>query len=149
MYQYIGLIIFTFILIALAVIDWREQILPDPLNYSLLWLGLLCNTQHWFCDIQSAVIGVICGYISLWLIAKLFEKITGKSGMGHGDFKLFAALGAWLGWQFLPLIILIASVLGSSVALILMLLKKQNKNTPIAFGPYLAIAGWTLLVINH
>lgn len=116
--------------------------------YGLLGLGLACSTQHWFCDWQSAIIGAAAGYLSLWSIAKSYYLLTGKIGMGGGDFILLAMLGAWVGWQHLPLIILIASTLGSSVGLSLILFKQRHRDVPLAFGPYLAIAGWLVLFID-
>lgn len=128
--------------------DWKFQLLPTIPMYVMLFIGLLCNTQLWFCDWQSSLLGIAAGYLSLWAVAKSYYLLTGKIGMGNGDFILLAMLGAWVGWQFLPLIILIASTLGSSVGLSLILFKQQSRDTKIAFGPYLAIAGWLVLFIN-
>jgi len=144
--QTVMAIIFTWCLIALTFIDLDHQLLPDNITLPLLWLGLLVNLTGLFTDIQSAVLGAAAGYLSLWIIARIFYHITGKTGMGHGDFKLFAAFGAWLGWQKLLLIIMCASVLGLIVGVILIVSKKHSREIPISFGPYLAIAGWIALL---
>lgn len=135
-------LIFSWILLTLTFIDLNEQILPDILTLSLLWLGLLFNLNGLFSDISSAIIGAVSGYLFLWIIAFIFQKITNKEGLGLGDCKLLAALGAWLGWQLLPFIILFASLFGSIVGIALILLKRINRNTSIPFGPFLALAGW-------
>lgn len=148
-WQMLATLIFTWCLIALTFIDFEHQLLPDIITLPLLWLGLLINCFNVFTDLQTAVIGAVAGYMSLWLVAKAFELLTGKVGMGNGDFKLFALIGAWLGWQILPLIILLASFVGAVVGISLMLFKKHGRNVPIPFGPYLAIAGWLGLVFNN
>ena len=130
-------LIFVWSLIALAVIDLDTQLLPDDITLPLLWIGLLVNINHGFTDIQSAVIGAIAGYLSLWSIYWCFKLITGKEGMGYGDFKLLAAIGAWLGWSKLPLVILSSSLVGALVGIGLILAAKLNKSIPIPFGPYL------------
>ncbi|MER0169040.1 MAG: prepilin peptidase [Nitrosomonas sp.] len=130
-------LIFVWSLIALAAIDLDTQLLPDDITLPLLWIGLLVNINHGFTDIQSAVIGAIVGYLSLWSIYWCFKLITGKEGMGYGDFKLLAAIGAWLGWSMLPLVILSSSLVGALVGMGLILAAKLNKNIPIPFGPYL------------
>ncbi|MBL8501688.1 MAG: prepilin peptidase [Nitrosomonas sp.] len=130
-------LIFVWSLIALAAIDLDTQLLPDDITLPLLWIGLLVNINHGFTDIQSAVIGAIAGYLSLWSIYWCFKLITGKEGMGYGDFKLLAAIGAWLGWSMLPLVILSSSLVGALVGMGLILTAKLNKNIPIPFGPYL------------
>jgi leader peptidase (prepilin peptidase)/N-methyltransferase len=130
-------LIFVWSLIALAAIDLDTQLLPDDITLPLLWIGLLVNINHGFTDIQSAVIGAITGYLSLWSIYWCFKLITGKEGMGYGDFKLLAAIGAWLGWSMLPLVILSSSLIGALVGMGLILAAKLNKNIPIPFGPYL------------
>ncbi|MBP9100328.1 MAG: prepilin peptidase [Nitrosomonas sp.] len=130
-------LIFVWSLIALAAIDLDTQLLPDDITLPLLWIGLLVNINHGFTDIQSAVIGAIAGYVSLWSIYWCFKLITGKEGMGYGDFKLLAAIGAWLGWGMLPLVILSSSLVGALVGMGLILAAKLNKNIPIPFGPYL------------
>lgn len=129
-------------LIAATFIDLQEQLLPDSIVLSLLWLGLFVNTFNILTTPQNAIIGAIAGYLSLWLVAMLFKLVRKIDGMGHGDFKLFALFGAWLGWKFLPLIILIASFTGTIVGLIWIVAKKYNLQKPLPFGPYLALAGW-------
>lgn len=141
-------LIFSWCLLALAFIDIKTFLLPDVITLPLLWLGLFCNLFGLFADIHSAVLGAVAGYLSLYCITKVFQLITGKVGMGNGDFKLLAALGAWLGWQYLVFIVLFASLLGSIVGISFLLLKKQKSNTPIPFGPYLALAGWIVLLGN-
>ena len=141
----------TWVLIALTVIDIDHQILPDDLTLSILWLGLLLSLGHTDAssvpvDPKSAIIGAIAGYLSLWCVYWLFKLVTGKEGMGYGDFKLFAALGAWLGWQMLPLIILLSAFTGAVVGITLIVVKGRDKNIPIPFGPYLAAAGWIALM---
>lgn len=137
---------FTATLIAAAGIDARTTLLPDQLTLPLLWLGLLINIPGTFTDLQSAVIGAAAGYLTLWLIFHGFRLLTGKEGMGFGDFKLLAALGAWLGWQALPVILLLASLVGAVVGIALILLRGRDRNIPIPFGPYLAAAGWLALI---
>ncbi len=141
--------IFTGCLLALLFIDFEYQLLPDDITLPLVWLGLLVNMFGWFTDLQAAVIGAMAGYLALWLVAKLFTAITGKIGMGHGDFKLLAVIGAWSGWQILPLVILLASFAGAVVGISLIVFKKHGRHIPIAFGPYLAMAGWLGLVFNQ
>ncbi len=128
-------------LIALSFIDLDTQLLPDGITLPLLWLGLLFNLWGVFANLQSAVIGAMAGYLSLWAVYWLFKLATGKEGMGYGDFKLLAALGAWLGWQMLPVIVLLSSMIGAIVGIVLILLAKHGRNVPIPFGPYLAGAG--------
>ena len=127
--------------IALAMIDLDHQILPDPLTYSLLWLGLLINSQGIFCTLSAAVWGAAIAYVSLWILIKVFYLITGKIGMGYGDFKLFAALGAWFGWSALTPILLLSCMLGIIFGSFYLWINKKNRNHPISFGPYLCIAG--------
>ncbi len=136
----------TWGLIALAMIDYDTQLLPDQLTLPLLWLGLFINLFGIFTDLRSAVIGAIAGYLALWLVFQLFRLLTGKQGMGFGDFKLLSLFGAWFGWQLLPQIILVASVVGAIVGLGLVLLKRHERGKPIPFGPYLALAGWIALL---
>ena len=138
-------LIFAYFLIALALIDFDTQMLPDDLNYLLLWCGLLINTQGIFCSLESAVLGAILGYVSLWSIYWVFKLVTGKEGMGYGDFKLLAALGAWCGWTVLPLIILISSLVGAVVGISLIVIAKRGRDVPMPFGPYLASAGLLML----
>jgi leader peptidase (prepilin peptidase) / N-methyltransferase len=133
-------------LIALAAIDFDTQLLPDSITLPLLWLGLLFNLNGVFTDLSSAVIGAMAGYLALWSIFWLFKLATGKEGMGYGDFKLLAALGAWLGWQMLPAIILLSSLVGAVVGVTLIVVARHGRNVPIPFGPYLAAAGGIALL---
>ncbi len=133
-------------LFSLSLIDLDQLLLPDSITLPFLWLGVLCNIFNIYTDLQSSIIGAMLGYLSLWGVYWGFKLITGKEGMGYGDFKLFALLGAWLGWQFLPLILLLASVMGAMIGIFLILMSKHDKNIPIPFGPYLAIAGWIVLL---
>lgn len=128
-------------LVALTVIDFDTQLLPDSITLPLLWLGLVLNYFGILTDFTSAFWGAVWGYLSLWSVYWLFKLVTGKEGMGHGDFKLLAALGAWLGWQLLPAIILLSSVVGAVVGISLMVFRKHGREVPIPFGPYLAAAG--------
>jgi len=137
---------FTWSLIALTVIDAKKQLLPDIITLPLLWVGILLNTSEIFTDLESSVFGAVIGYLILWSIYKLFKLLTGKEGMGYGDFKLLGALGAWMGWLMLPQIILLSSLVGTVIGLSMIALRKHNKGTPIPFGPYLAIAGWIAFV---
>ena len=136
-----GAILLIWALIALTCIDFDTQLLPDSITLPLLWLGLIFNLFDTFTDIKSAVIGAAAGYLSLWLVYWGFKLATGKEGMGYGDFKLLAAIGAWLGWQILPLTILLSSLVGAVVGIGLIVLAKHGRNVPIPFGPYLASAG--------
>lgn len=136
-----GAILLIWCLIALTFIDFDTQLLPDAITLPLLWAGLLLNLSSTFIDLQSAVLGAIIGYLALWSVYWGFKLTTGKEGMGYGDFKLLAALGAWLGWQMLPLVILLSSLVGAVVGIALIVLAKQGRNVPIPFGPYLAAAG--------
>jgi leader peptidase (prepilin peptidase)/N-methyltransferase len=133
--------IFTFALIALTFIDFDTQLLPDDITLPLLWLGLLFNIGGGFTDLQSAVIGAMAGYLILWAVFWVFKIVTGKEGMGYGDFKLLAAIGAWFGWQLLPAVILLSSVVGSIIGIGLIVLAKRGREVPIPFGPYLALGG--------
>jgi leader peptidase (prepilin peptidase)/N-methyltransferase len=128
-------------LIALTCIDFDTQLLPDAITLPLLWAGLLFNVFVTYTDLQSAVIGAVAGYLSLWSVYWAFKLTTGKEGMGYGDFKLLAALGAWLGWEMLPLTILLSSLLGAVVGIALIVVAKRGRHVPIPFGPYLAAAG--------
>ena len=128
-------------LIALTFIDFDTQLLPDSLTLPLVWAGLIANLAGLFVPLGDAVIGAVAGYLALWIVYWLFRLIRGKEGMGHGDFKLLAALGAWLGWQMLPLVVLLSSVVGAAIGITLMVFKGRDHNVPLAFGPYLAIAG--------
>lgn len=137
---------FTWALVALSAIDFDRQLLPDSITLPLLWAGLLVNSWQLFTSIQDAVIGAIAGYLSLWIVFHMFKLITGKEGMGAGDFKLLAAIGAWFGWQMLPLVILLAAGAGAIAGLSWVLIVGRDKNLPIAFGPYLAAAGWITML---
>jgi len=139
--QAVGALLLIWSLIALAAIDLDTQLLPDSITLPLLWLGLAFNLTSTFTDISSSVIGAMVGYLSLWSIFWLFKLATGKEGMGYGDFKLLAALGAWLGWQMLPTIVLLSSVVGAIVGITLIVVARHGRNVPIPFGPYLAAAG--------
>ncbi|MEQ1602783.1 MAG: A24 family peptidase [Methylophilaceae bacterium] len=134
-------LVFTFALIALTFIDFDTQLLPDDITLPLLWLGLLYNMNIGFTDLHSAVIGAMAGYLILWSIYWLFKLVTGKEGMGYGDFKLLAAIGAWFGWQLLPAVILLSSVLGSVIGIALIIVAKRGRQVPMPFGPFLAIGG--------
>ena len=136
-----GALIFAWALIALTVIDIDTQLLPDDITLPLLWLGLLVNLNNGFAPLSSAVIGAIAGYLSLWAVYWLFKLATGKEGMGYGDFKLLAAIGAWLGWKMLAIVILLSSLVGAVVGIALIVFTRHGRNTPIPFGPYLAAAG--------
>jgi leader peptidase (prepilin peptidase)/N-methyltransferase len=148
-------LVLTWFLIALATIDLDTQLLPDSLTLPLLWLGLACAVilpnagQALPVDLQSSVIGAMAGYVSLWSVFHLFRLATGKEGMGYGDFKLLAALGAWLGWQMLLPIVLAAAGVGAVVGVALIALRGHQRSTPIPFGPFLAAAGWLMLLFGH
>lgn len=148
-WQLFGALIFTWSLIALTVIDIDHQLLPDSITLPLLWAGLLANLFDLFAPIESAVIGAVAGYVGFWLIYQVHHRLTGREGLGYGDFKLLAAVGAWTGWELLPATILIASLSGTLIALLLMLLKRLNLRAPMSFGPFLAIAGWIALVFGE
>lgn len=137
----LGAILLIWSLIALSFIDFDTTYLPDAITLPLLWCGLLFNLRSTYTDLPSAVIGAMAGYLVLWLVYWGFKLLTSKEGMGYGDFKLLAALGAWLGWQVLPLIVLLSSVVGAVVGIVLIVLAKHGRNVPIPFGPYLAAAG--------
>ncbi|MCB5188536.1 A24 family peptidase [Methylobacillus caricis] len=132
-------------LIALTFIDLDTQLLPDDITLPLLWIGLLYNFHTGFTDLQSAVAGAIAGYLILWSVYWLFKLVTGKEGMGYGDFKLLAALGAWFGWQLLPAVILLSSLAGSIIGIILIVFAKHGRSKPMPFGPYLALGGMAAL----
>jgi len=149
-------LVFTWLLIALTMIDFDTQFLPDQLTYPLLWLGLLVSLSNpvWAegaapLSPADSIIGATAGYLSLWTVYWTFKLLTGKEGMGYGDFKLFAALGAWLGWQMLLPIILFASAVGAVIGIAIMIRQRRGKDTPIAFGPFLAIAGWLAMIFGH
>jgi len=136
-----GAVLFAWLLIAMTFIDFDTQLLPDDLTYPLLWAGLLLNLDTTYVPLQDAVIGAAAGYLVLWAVYWLFKLATGKEGMGYGDFKLLAALGAWLGWQALPVIILLSSIVGAVVGISLIVFARRGRDKPIPFGPYLAAAG--------
>jgi leader peptidase (prepilin peptidase)/N-methyltransferase len=141
-----GALLLTWALIALSFIDFDTQYLPDSITLPFLWLGLAFNVAGTYTSTQESVIGAIAGYLTLWSVFHLFRLITGKEGMGYGDFKLLALFGGWLGWSALPLIVLLSSVVGAVVGITLIALRGHDKNIPIPFGPYLAIAGWIALM---
>jgi len=150
-----GALVLTWFLIALTFIDLDTQLLPDSLTLPLLWGGLCFSlllatpdSSSLPVDLRASLIGAIAGYLSLWSVYHLFRLVTGKEGMGYGDFKLFAALGAWLGWQMLPLTILAAALVGAATGLSLILLRRHDRNVPIPFGPFLAGAGWLMLMFG-
>ena len=139
-------VLLTWALICLSVIDLEHSLLPDDITLPFMWLGLACNIFGVFTDITSSLIGAMLGYSILWLIFMGFKVITGKEGMGYGDFKLLALLGAWLGWQSLPLIILLSSIAASLIGIIMILFRGRDKSVAFPYGPYLAIAGWITLL---
>jgi leader peptidase (prepilin peptidase)/N-methyltransferase len=136
----------TAFLIAMAGIDIDHQLLPDNMTIPLMWGGILISFWSVHTDLVSSVIGAMGGYLVLWFIYHLFRLLTGKEGMGYGDFKLLAALGAWMGWQMLPLVVLLSSVVGAVVGLVLMGTGKLQKDKPMPFGPFIAAAGWVALI---
>ncbi|MBR7747180.1 prepilin peptidase [Undibacterium baiyunense] len=142
----LGAVVFVWFLIAMTFIDADTQLLPDDLTLPLVWLGLLLNLHGTFTSLETAVIGAVAGYLSLWSVYWAFKLLTGKEGMGYGDFKLLAALGAWMGWSMLPLIILLSSAVGAVIGISMMVLGRLGKGKPIPFGPYLAIAGLIALL---
>jgi len=144
--QLAAALLLTWALIALTVIDLRTMLLPDSITLPLLWLGLALALWPVFADLGSAVVGAMAGYLSLWTIYHLFRLATGKEGMGYGDFKLLGALGAWMGWQALPMIVLLSSLVGALVGVGLILARRVGREMPIPFGPYLAAAGWIALI---
>jgi leader peptidase (prepilin peptidase)/N-methyltransferase len=144
----LGAVLLTWSLIALTMIDVDHQLLPDDITLPLLWLGLLFNLTSTYIGLTDAVIGAMAGYLILWTIYHIFKLLTGKEGMGYGDFKLLAALGAWLGWQMLPEIILLSSLVGAVCGIALMFIKRRGREIPIPFGPYLAMAGWLALILG-
>ncbi|WP_344763681.1 A24 family peptidase [Actimicrobium antarcticum] len=139
-------LVFAWLLIAMSCIDADTQLLPDDLTYPLLWCGLLLNLNATFVPLGDAVIGAAAGYLCLWTIYWAFKLLTGKEGMGYGDFKLLAALGAWLGWQMLPVVVLLSSLVGATVGIALIVFRKHGRDNPIPFGPYLAAAGLLAMV---
>ena len=148
-WQSLGGVLLTWSLIALSGIDIKTHLLPDNITLPLLWLGIIFNFFTTFTDLSSSVLGAIFGYLALWSVFHLFKLITGKEGMGYGDFKLLAALGAWLGWQSLPLIILLSSAVGAVIGITMIVTKLQERSQPIPFGPYLAVAGWIAMMYGN
>jgi leader peptidase (prepilin peptidase)/N-methyltransferase len=144
--QLAAALVFTWVLIAATVIDLRETLLPDDLTLPLMWLGLALSTSGVFVGMSASIWGAIGGYLSLWSIYHLFRLVTGKEGMGYGDFKLMAALGAWFGAAALPLMLLLSSLVGAAVGIGLIVFLKHDRRVPIPFGPYLAGAGWLMLI---
>ena len=145
-WQTVAGLFFTWALIALTVIDFDHQLLPDNITLPFVWMGLFVAQFGLFVDLNASVIGAIAGYLALWLVYWGFKLLTGKEGMGFGDFKLLALLGAWLGWQLLPVIILLSSMVGAIVGISLIVFRGRNRNVPIPFGPYLAAAGWIAML---
>ncbi|MBB1126419.1 prepilin peptidase [Thiospirillum jenense] len=145
-WQGVSALVLTWGLIALAIIDFDTQLLPDVVVLPLLWLGLLLSVFNIFVDSSTAIFGAVIGYLSLWFVFHLFRLLTGKQGMGYGDFKLFAVFGAWLGWSALPQILLLSALPGAVVGIALIALKRQQPQSPLPFGPFLAIAGWIALL---
>jgi leader peptidase (prepilin peptidase)/N-methyltransferase len=149
-WQMVAVLGASWLLLALALVDVDTQLLPDSMTLPLLWAGLLINAfpslGMAFVDLRSAVAGAAAGYVSLWLVYQLFKLATGKEGMGYGDFKLFAAIGAWLGWQILPLVILLSAAVGAVIGIAMILLAGRSRHKPIPFGPYLAGAGWIAIL---
>jgi leader peptidase (prepilin peptidase)/N-methyltransferase len=146
-------ILLTWSLIAISAIDLDHQIIPDSMSLPLVWIGLMLSLFHplagaevLYIDSKTAIIGALAGYLSLWSVYQLFRLMTGKEGMGYGDFKLLAVLGAWLGWQMLPLIILLSAVVGATVGIAMIVVRRHDRNSPIPFGPYLAAAGWIAML---
>ncbi len=145
----VSALLFVWFLIAMSFTDLDTQLLPDELTLPLMWLGLLVNLEGTFVPLREAVLGAAAGYLSLWLVYWLFRALTGKEGIGYGDFKLLAALGAWLGWMMLPLILLLSSAVGATFGIVMIALKRHQRDRPIPFGPFLAAAGLLALLIDH
>jgi leader peptidase (prepilin peptidase)/N-methyltransferase len=145
-YTALACILLTWSLITLTMIDFDTQLLPDNITLPLLWLGLIANYFGLITDFSSAFWGAIAGYLVLWVVYWTFKLLTGKEGMGYGDFKLLGALGAWLGWQMLPIVILLSSAVGAVIGILMIVVRGRDRNIPIPFGPYLAIAGWIALI---
>jgi len=139
-------LLLTWALIALSMIDYDHKLLPDNIVLPFLWLGILMNLNGVFTDLSSAIIGAVAGYLSLWSIFWLFKLITGKEGMGYGDFKLLALFGAWMGWQYLFQIVLLSSLVGAIAGIVMIIVLGRDRSIPIPFGPYLATAGWISLL---
>jgi leader peptidase (prepilin peptidase)/N-methyltransferase len=144
----IGGFLLSWIFIVLAAIDLDEQLLPDIITLPSLWMGMIFSLIGNFSDPTSSIVGAAAGYLSLWSIYQGFKLLTGKEGMGYGDFKLLALIGAWLGWQALPGTILMASLVGTCVGIVLLANRRQHQGQPMPFGPYLAVAGWLMLLFG-
>jgi leader peptidase (prepilin peptidase) / N-methyltransferase len=144
--QTVAALTFSWVIIPLCVIDYDVQLLPDCITLPLLWAGLALSLAGIFIDSHSSIIGAMSGYLCLWAIYHLFKLVTGREGMGYGDFKLLAAIGAWVGWQALPVVILFSSVVGATAGIFLILVKGRQRSQPIPFGPFLASAGWITLL---
>ena len=146
-------VLLTWVLITLSFIDFDHKLLPDDIVIPMLWLGLGINVVPVFCHLPDAVIGAIAGYLSFWIVFQVFLRLTGREGMGYGDFKLMALLGAWFGWQYLPQIILISTIVGSVFGIAIMVTQKADGKLAIPFGPYIALAGWIAMIwgddLNH
>lgn len=145
-WQCAGALVLTWALIALALIDLDHQLLPDSITLPFLWLGLVLSLFTVFVDSHASIIGAAAGYVALWAVYHAFRIVTGKEGMGHGDFKLLAMLGAWMGWSALPVVIVLSSVVGAAVGVGLILLRGHERSRPLPFGPFLAAAGWISLL---
>ncbi len=145
-FEGIAALVLVWLLLAMSFIDFDTQMLPDDLTLPLIWLGLLVNLVGGFVSLQDAVIGAAVGYLSLWSVYWVYRLVTGKEGIGYGDFKLLAALGAWLGWMMLPLIVLLSSLVGAVVGIALILLRRHQRGMPMPFGPFLALAGLVALL---
>jgi len=139
-------VLLTWALICLSIIDLEHSLLPDDITLPFLWLGLACNIFGIFTDIYSSLIGAMLGYSVLWIIFMSFKIVTGKEGMGYGDFKLLSLLGAWFGWQYLPLVILLSSIAASLIGIAMIIFRGREKSAAFPFGPYIAIAGWVTLI---
>jgi leader peptidase (prepilin peptidase)/N-methyltransferase len=144
--QMLAALVFTWALIPLFMIDFDHQILPDSITLPLLWLGLLLSLHGVFVDSTASIVGATAGYLSLWSIYHLFKLVTGKEGMGYGDFKLLGAIGAWTGWQALPVVVLFSSLVGAVLGIGLILFRGREQGQPMPFGPFLATAGWLTLL---
>lgn len=142
-------LLFSYAMLALAVIDQQHKILPDEITLALLWLGLLLNLQNMFSPLHAAVIGAVVGYGAFWILNQLCVLLIKKQGLGYGDMKLLAAIGAWFGWQVLPLIISIAATLGLLVTFLLLAMKKVERHQAIPFGPYLCLSAWLFLLFSE
>ena len=144
--QLVFALLFTWSLISLALIDFHTTLLPDSITLPLLWLGLVISLVPVYVNPEDAILGAAAGYMVLWLVFQAFKIITGKEGMGFGDFKLLGALGAWLGWSMLPVVILLSSLTGAIIGIMMMVVFKHQRSQAIPFGPYLAIAGWIAFI---